>query len=58
MLGSILICNASEKNGKHYVNVEEVIHIASTVRMKTTCLIKPQTAAICYGKLGKIQIYQ
>ena len=40
-----------KKTGKHYVNVEEVIHIASTVRMKTTCLIKPQTTVICYGKV-------
>lgn len=38
-------------NGKHYVNLEEDIHIASTVRMKKTCLIKPQTAVICYGKV-------
>ena len=38
-------------NGKHYVNSEEDIHIASTVRMKRTCLIKPQTAMICYGKV-------
>ena len=38
-------------NGKHYVNLEEDIHIASTVRMKRTCLIKPQTAMICYGKV-------
>ena len=38
-------------NGKHYVNLEEDIHIASTVRMKNTCLIKPQTAMICYGKV-------
>ena len=38
-------------NGKHYVNLEEDIHIASTVRMKKTCLIKPQTAMICYGKV-------
>ena len=38
-------------NGKHYVNLEEDIHIASTVRMKRTCLIKPQTASICYGKV-------
>ena len=37
-------------NGKHYVNLED-IHIASTVRMKITCLIKPQTASICYGKV-------
>ena len=36
-------------NGKHYVNLEEDIHITSTVRMKRTCLIKPQTAMICYG---------
>ena len=38
-------------NGKHYVNLEEDIHIASTVRMKKTCLIKPQTALICQGKV-------
>ena len=38
-------------SGKHYVNLEEDIHIASTVRMKSTCLIKPQTAMICYGKV-------
>ena len=38
-------------NGKHYVNLEEDIHIASTVRMKRTCLIKPQTAMICYGNV-------
>ena len=38
-------------NGKHYVNLEEDIHIASTVRMKRTCLLKPQTAMICYGKV-------
>ena len=38
-------------NGKYYVNLEEDIHIASTVRMKRTCLIKPQTSIICYGKV-------
>ena len=38
-------------NGKHYVKIEEDIHIASTVRMKKTCLIKPQTAMIYYGKV-------
>ena len=38
-------------NGKHYVNLEEDIHIASTVRMKKTCLIKLQTAMLCYGKV-------
>ena len=38
-------------NGKHYVNLEGDIHVASTVRMKRTCLIKPQTAMICYGKV-------
>ena len=38
-------------NGKHYVNVGENIHIASTVRMKKACLIKSQTAVICYGKV-------
>ena len=36
---------------KHYVNLEEDIHIASTVRMKKTYLIKPQTAMICKGKV-------
>ena len=38
-------------NGKHYVNLEEDMHIASTVRMKKTYLIKPQTAMICKGKV-------
>ena len=38
-------------NGKHYINLEEDIHIASTVRMKHTCLIKPKAAVICYGKV-------
>ena len=38
-------------NGKHYVNLQEDIHVASTVRMKNTCLIKPQIAIICYGKV-------
>lgn len=38
-------------NGKTYVNLEEDIHVASTVRMKRTCVIKPQTARICYGKV-------
>ena len=38
-------------NGKHYVNLDEDIHIASTVRMKKTYLIKPQTAMICKGKV-------
>ena len=33
------------------MNLQESIHIASTVRMKNTCLIKPQTAIICYGKV-------
>ena len=37
--------------GKHYVNLQEDIHVASTVRMKNTCLIKPQTAIICHGKV-------
>ena len=36
-------------NRKHYVNLQEDIHVASTVRMTNTCLIKPQTAIICYG---------
>ena len=38
-------------NGKHYVNLEEDIHIASTVRIKRTCLKKSQTAMICYSKV-------
>ena len=33
--------------------LEEDIHIASSLRMKQTCLIKPQTALICYGKVWK-----
>ena len=37
--------------GKHYVNLEEDIHIASTVRLKKICLIKPQSALICHGKV-------
>ena len=40
-------------NGKTYVNLEEDIHVASTVRMKSTCIIKPNTAKICYGKVRK-----
>lgn len=36
---------------KHFVSLEEDILIASTVRMKHTCLIKPQTAMICYAKV-------
>ena len=38
-------------NGKTYVNLKEDIHVASTVRMKHTCVIKPNTAQICYGKV-------
>lgn len=38
-------------NGKTYVNLEEDIHVASTVRMKSTCVIKPCSASICYGKV-------
>ena len=38
-------------NGKHYVNIQEDIHVASTVRMKNTSLIKPQTAIICHSKV-------
>ena len=38
-------------NGKHDVNLEEDIHIGFTVRIKRTCLIKPLTAMICYGKV-------
>ena len=37
-------------NGKYYVNLED-FHIASTDRIKRTCLIKPQTVIICYGKV-------
>ena len=40
-------------NVKHYVNLDEDIHVASTVRMKRTYLIKPQTAMICYGKVSE-----
>ena len=42
-------------NGKYYVHLEEDIYIASTVRMKRTCLIKPQTAMTCYGKVRENQ---
>ena len=35
----------------NYVNLEEDIHIASVVRMKSTTVIKPQTATNCYGKV-------
>ena len=38
-------------NGKYYVNLEEDIHVASTVRMKRTCVLTPQSARICYGKV-------
>ena len=38
-------------NGKHYVSLDEDIHVASTVRMKRTCVLKPQSARICYGKV-------
>ena len=38
-------------NSKYYVNLEEDIHIASTLRMTKTCLNKPNTAMICYGKV-------
>ena len=38
-------------NRKHYVNLREDIHVASTARMKNTCVIKPKTAIICYGKV-------
>ena len=38
-------------NGKTYVNLEKDKHVASTVRMKYTCSIKPKTACICYGKV-------
>ena len=36
-------------NGKTYVM--EDIHVASTVRMKNTCVLKPNTACVCYGKV-------
>ena len=38
-------------NGKAYVNLEEDMHVASTVRMKYTCSIKRNIACICYGKV-------
>ena len=38
-------------NGKFYASLDEDIHVASTVRMKRTCVLKPQTARICYGKV-------
>ena len=38
-------------NINYYVNLQENIHVASTVRMKKTCLVKPPTAIICYGKV-------
>ena len=38
-------------NDKHYVNLEEDIHIESTVRMKKTSLIKRQTAINCKRKV-------
>ena len=37
-------------DGKHYVNLED-IHIATTVRTTRDCLIKLQTAVVCYGKV-------
>ena len=40
-------------NRNYYVNLQENIHVASTVRMKKTCLIKPQTAIIYYGKVSE-----
>ena len=46
--------------GKHYVNLEEDIHIASTVRIKKkTCLIKPNLKLQLYVmvKSEKTQIY-
>ena len=49
--------NCIRIEGKHYVNLEEDIHIETTVRMKRDCLIKPQTAVVYYGKLEKIHIY-
>ncbi len=49
----IMILGVSECGGKTYVNIEEDIHIASVVRMKSTTVIKPQTAKICYGKVRR-----
>ena len=43
-------------NGKYYANLEKDIRIASTVKMKTTGLIKPQTAMICYVRLEKTRL--
>lgn len=36
---------------KVYVNLEEDIHISSTVRMKHKVTLKPRTAKICLGKV-------
>ena len=38
-------------NGKTYFNLEADVHVVSTVRIKNTCVIKPNTACICYGKV-------
>ena len=38
-------------NRKAYVNLEQDIHIASTVRLQHATVLKPNTATICYGKV-------
>lgn len=38
-------------HGKTYVRLEEDIHVASTVRMKSNELLRPNSAKICYGKI-------
>ena len=37
--------------GKTYCKLEEDIHIASTVRMQHTEILKPNSAKVCYGKV-------
>lgn len=39
--------------GKHYFSLQEDIHIASVVRLKSKVKLKPQTAKVCYGKTQK-----
>ena len=40
-------------HGKTYFRLEEDIHIVSTIRIKRTEIIKPNTIKICYGKFRK-----
>lgn len=37
--------------GKYYVNLEQDVHISSTVRTQSWVKIKPNSAKICYGKV-------